>query len=177
MQHNLPIPQNVLWLILIAVGAIILIVILAKLIGGRRHHEKEYPYAKKDVLFTAAERSFLGVLNQVAGGRCLVLGKVRLADVIRPADNLSRADYFRALNQVAQKHVDFVLCDPATAGVLGVIELDDPSPDNPRTAKRDALVDAALWAAKIPVLHVLAQASYSPPEIARMISQSLKIQL
>jgi hypothetical protein len=178
MQLSLIIPYNVTLLAAIAGGVIIFLAVFVKLFTkGGQHKEKEYPYLKRDALFTAAERSFLSVLNEVVHGCCLVLGKVRLADVIRPADELARPDYIKALNQIAQKRLDFVLCDPATTAVLGVIELDDASPDNPLAKRRDALVDAALWAAGIHVLHLNAQTSYLPTEVTRMITEILKIEL
>ncbi|MFB1034111.1 MAG: hypothetical protein QMC38_02060 [Sinobacterium sp.] len=37
--------------------------------------ENEYPYQKLDALFTPAERSFFGVLNQVLGEDVVVFGK------------------------------------------------------------------------------------------------------
>ena len=47
--------------------------------GGRT-----FPYEKIERLFTPAERSFLGVLEEVIGKEYVILGKVRLADIIRP---------------------------------------------------------------------------------------------
>lgn len=41
-----------------------------------------YPYYAKKALFSVAERSFLGVLEQAVEGRYRVFGKVRLADAL-----------------------------------------------------------------------------------------------
>lgn len=46
--------------------------------------------ARKD-LFTPAERSFYGVLEQVVAGEFKVFGKVRLGDLIQPAKGLSQS--------------------------------------------------------------------------------------
>ena len=41
-------------------------------------------YRRRPALFTAAERSFAGVLDQVLDGRHRAYGKVRVADLIEP---------------------------------------------------------------------------------------------
>jgi len=47
-------------------------------------------YRLNGPLFSPAERSFLGVLIQAVPDENLVLGKVRVADVITPEKGLSR---------------------------------------------------------------------------------------
>src|SRR5258708_4241156 len=104
MQTTLPtILPNVLMIVAVAVVAIVVIAVFAKLFGGGRHAEKEYPFARRDSMLAETERAFLIALKEAIGSRCLIFPKVRLADVIRPADKLGRADYFKALNRVAQK--------------------------------------------------------------------------
>ena len=49
----------------------------------------DYPYQKESTLFTAAERSFLGVLEQALQGQSRVFGKVRLIDVIKVKPGLN----------------------------------------------------------------------------------------
>ena len=56
-----------------------------------------------------------------------------------------------ALNRVASKSVDFVIVDLASGDARLVIELDDRSHDRPDRRDRDALVDAALRVAGIPI--------------------------
>lgn len=51
----------------------------------------DFPYQKEPALFTAAERSFLGVLEQAVEGRFRVFGKVRVADVITVKTGLTRS--------------------------------------------------------------------------------------
>ena len=77
-------------------------------------------YERRDPLFSTAERSFLGVLEQILGKEYRIIGKVRMADIIRPRKGLSPSARTSALNRITSKHVDFAVCDPKTLQVVGV---------------------------------------------------------
>ncbi len=68
-----------------------------------------------------------------------------------PSPPATEARAKTALNRVASKSVDFVVIDLATGDARLVIELDDRSHDRPDRRERDALVDAALGVAGIPI--------------------------
>ena len=104
------------------------------------------------ILFSPAERSFFGVLEQAVWGRYRVLGKVRLGDLVQPAKGLSAGKRTGAWNRIHQKHVDIVLCQPDTLAVAGVVELDDASHRRKDRAERDEFVDKALSTAGIPIV-------------------------
>jgi len=72
-------------LILLGLVALFVKVILPGLIKG----QIALPYQKEAFLFTPAERSFLAVLEPALGNQFRVLGKVRVADVIRVKPGLS----------------------------------------------------------------------------------------
>jgi very-short-patch-repair endonuclease len=55
-----------------------------------------------------------------------------------------------------------------------VIELDDASHEEEYRRDRDTFVDAALTAAGLPILHIPAQRSYVPAELAAAIQQKLQ---
>src|SRR2546425_1147089 len=74
-------------------------------------------YDRIGKLFSDAERSFLGVLEQVVGSQYRVFGKIRLADIIRPRKTLSKSAWATAKNRIDRKHVDFAICDPRTLQV------------------------------------------------------------
>lgn len=95
------------------------------------------PYRMDTPLFTPAERSFLGVLDQAVAGRYRVFGKVRLADVIDVARTRDRSARQTAFNRISSKHFDFVLCDPSDLSVVCAIELDDRSHGKAARGKRD----------------------------------------
>ena len=106
--------------------------------------DERLPYLLRDDFLSPAEISFYHVLRQAVGERVTVCAKVRLADVFfvaRPNENAA------ARNRIAAKHVDFLLCEPATMRPLAGIELDDASHARPDRQERDALVEKAFEAA------------------------------
>jgi len=128
-------------------------------------------YERIEKLFTSAERSFLGVLEQVVGGQYRVFGKIRLGDIIRPRKGVSKSAWATAKNRIDRKHVDFAICDPRTLQVIGVIELDDASHSGLKRQRTDKFVDAALAAAGVPIVRIPAQRGYTPAEIRDRILQ------
>jgi hypothetical protein len=130
-------------------------------------------YQKQPTLLSPAERSFFGVLQQTVSADYVVFAKIRLADIVRPASNLSRSAWFTAFNPTTGKHVDFVLCDRASVNVLAAIELDDSSHESFERGFRDYLVDSALKDAGIPMLRVQVQQSYSPAQLRQQIEALL----
>jgi len=120
------------WLFLFVVVIVAAILVLkaklpAKANTGDSATVDEFPYQRAGPLFTPAERSFLGVLDQAVAGRARVFGKVRVGDVLGPRKGLQRGASSTARNKIDRKHFDFVLCDPSDLSVICVIELDDKS--------------------------------------------------
>ncbi|MBX3143660.1 MAG: DUF2726 domain-containing protein [Trueperaceae bacterium] len=124
-----------------------------------------FPYRRRKALFSAAERSFLGVLDREVEGRYRVFGKVALKDVLEVVGAVSRAERGAAYNRVSQKHLDFVLCRPGDLSVVAGIELDDSSHDRADRKERDLFVEAACRAAGLPLLRFPAKATYTAAEI------------
>ncbi len=93
--------------------------------------KKELPYRLRDDFLSPAEFSFYKVFSSIYGTRLTVQSKVRLADVFfvsRPNENYN---YF---NRIAQKHLDFLICDSVTMKPLLGVELDDASHQAGRSA-------------------------------------------
>jgi len=132
-------------------------------------------FAKRDALFTPAERSFLGVLEQSLDGRYRVFGKVRLGDIVKPAKGLSNSRRTTGNNKINQKHVDFVVCSASTLTVVGVVELDDKSHERDDRSIRDQFVDRVLADAKIPVIHFSAKKGYALAEVKAKLAECLAI--
>jgi len=127
------------------------------------------PYQKEPALFTPAECSFLAVLEQALGDRYRVLGKVRLADVIRVKSGLSGSARQQAFNRIQSKHLDFVVCDPNDLSIQFVVELDDSSHQQSRRQARDEFLDKALGVAGVPVFHFPVKRAYAFQEIRAAI--------
>ncbi len=153
------------WIVIV----ILIIVILAiiKAISSQKQDivEPEFPYKKLDVLFSPAERSFLGVLNQAVGKSAQIFGKVRVADVITPKKGMLRSDWQKAFNKISGKHFDFLLCNKEDLSVLCVIELNDSSHNSRQRKKRDLFLEGACQKAELPLIQITAKATYNINEI------------
>lgn len=130
-------------------------------------------YERSD-LFSPAEASFFRVLELAAESRWRVFAKVRLADLIRHEKGHGRSGRQTALNRITSKHVDFVLCDPETLRVAGVVELDDKSHGTLERGIRDMNVDQALADAGIPVLRVPAKRGYMPVDLKQQLESAFQ---
>jgi len=97
--------------------------------------------------------------------------KVRLADVIDCPGAVWRMGYGRL---IAQKHLDFVLIDPATTRVRAAIELDDRSHARGDRRGRDRFVEAAMRAAGVPLIRLPAKSAYLPHQVCQMVKKALR---
>lgn len=144
---------------LLVAGIFLLASFVAAVAGLRRN---AHPYIAAPALLTAAERTFYLALRQAVGGECVIFVKVRLADIIQTDRGAAGKGYWQAFTRISSKHADFVLCDPRTFAVLGVVELDDSSHRQRQRQERDEFFNAAFAAARIPVWRVPAHRSYPP---------------
>ena len=124
-----------------------------------------FPYQPAKTLFTAAERSFLGVLDQAVGSEYRVFGKVRVADVATVKPGLSNSARQSALNRIAYKHFDFIVCRANDLTVVCAVELNDKSHSSQRAQSRDDLLLKVCQAINLPLLTVPAKQAYSPQDI------------
>lgn len=159
-----------LWsLIAILIVTLIAVTALKKFFGGNKGGTEDYPYEKEQTLFSTAERSFLGVLEQAVDGKLRIMGKVRLADILKVKNGNNKSAWQKAFNRIQSKHVDFVACDTATLGVKFVVELDDKSHNQFERQDRDEVKDKILAAAKIPVFHFTAKRTYTIQELQNVL--------
>lgn len=144
---------------------------ILKLFGlGGASQVGRLPSRTRDDFLSPAEFSFFHVLCQAVGDRAYVCAKIRVADILFVVD---RRQNMGDANRIAQKHVDFLLCDPATMKPLAAVELDDSSHRRDDRAERDAFLDRAFEAAALPLLHVKAKRAYSVDEVAELVSSHL----
>ncbi|MDY0263503.1 DUF2726 domain-containing protein [Syntrophotalea acetylenica] len=153
----------------------VLAVIAALLKKQSKGPSEEATYEARQKLFSPAERSFFGVLEQAVAGQFRVMGKIRLGDLIQPAKGFSHSQRTGAWNRIHQKHVDFVLCHPDTLAVVAVVELDDTSHRRKTRTERDAFVDKTLSTAGIPIVHFVARKGYALPEVTAKLSEFVSL--
>ncbi|HQN17364.1 MAG TPA: DUF2726 domain-containing protein [Bacteroidales bacterium] len=160
-------------LIVILIVLLLAVVALVKIfIKQKVQSEQTYPYEQQPAFFSPAERSFLGVLEQVINNRYRLMGKVRLADIVKVKSDLNKSRWQNAFNKIQSKHVDLVACDPTTLSVMFVIELDDKTHKQSRTQKRDDFVNNVMRAAGITIVHFTAKNSYSLQEVENILLQA-----
>lgn len=147
---------------------VVVTMVLANLKRGQAQLKSKCLFKKRDALFTAAERSFLGVLDQATCGRYRVFAKVRVADVLTPATN-NNSQRVSLFNKISAKHFDFVLCDPGTMDVKLVVELNDKSHRSKARAERDKLLRDACNNAGLALVEVPAKRGYSLEVIRRQL--------
>jgi len=161
-------------LIIVAVFVVVFLAItVVAAILRLKSKASEIRYQTRGVLLSPAELSFFRVLKNAIGQSVLICPKVRIADILKPTPT---ENYQTALNKISRKHIDFVLCDPFTTKVFGVIELDDKSHDRTDRAMRDAFVDSAFAAAGIQIVHFKGSASYSLEEVRQQLKLISKIE-
>ena len=160
-------------MIALAVFVITLIALATKPSSPIPKFDGHYPYEKIPTLFTNAERSFYGVLNQAVGTEVDIFGKVRVADIIKPEKGSPRSTWQKLFNKIAKKHFDFVLCDKKDLSVLCVIELDDASHNSKKRQDRDEFLDKACEAAGVPIVHIPAKKAYVIDEVKGQLAQFL----
>ena len=155
------------------IGLLVVVMVIGALLkglAGGGKGTKNYPYQKQPTLFSPAERSFLGVLDQAIGDQFRIMGKVRLVDVIKVRPRLDASARQIAFNKIQSKHLDFVACDPADLSIQFAVELHDKSHGHKKRQERDAFIDAAMNAAGVPIIHFPARKSYSIQDVRDKIS-------
>lgn len=161
-----------LFVLIIAVIIIgLMIAMNMELIRGLRGDDADYE--RRATLFTPAERSFLGVLEQALDSRYRVFGKVRLGDLIKPVKGLAAGKRTAAQNRINQKHVDFVVCTANELALVGVLELVDQSHEREDRGRRDLFVDQALAMAGIPLLRFPVQNGYALQEVRARLAEMM----
>ncbi len=131
---------------------------------------KALPYRLRDDFLSPAEFSFFKIITSLVSPKLSIQSKVRLADIFfvaRPNENYA---YF---NRIAQKHLDFLVCDSMTMKPIIGIELDDSSHRNNNRQVRDEFVESVCEVAGFPLLRIPAKSTYNSREIATQIAPFL----
>lgn len=159
------------WIVL-AVSLVALLLLIAKQ-KQSKGTASNCPYKKLPALFTPAERSFFGVLDQAVGKDFRLFGKVRVADVLAPRDGMNKSAWQTAFNKINRKHFDFILCAPGDLSVICAIELDDKSHQKKSRQVRDEFLVGACAAAGVPLISFQAQHAYSASDVSTKIAEAI----
>lgn len=127
---------------------------------------RKLPYQLSMSLLSAQETDFFRALQWVVGTQAIICPKVRIADFVEVRGSQNWQSDF---NSISQKHVDFLLCDPASLRPLLAIELDDSSHDRPDRRQRDQFVKDVYGAAGLPLLNVRGRRNFNASELAAQV--------
>ncbi len=129
------------------IGIVFLLILVLWWIYRKKNY---YPYKARHLL-TKREYRFYLLLREVADEyHCIICPKVGVKDLLSVTD---KKQYMKYFHKIAQKHVDFVICDQDLY-VLFAIELDDSTHETRDARKRDHLKDKAFAAAGIPLKRI-----------------------
>ena len=168
--------EGILLFAALGIFALIVLKLLAAKSSAQPESSDSLGYRKKKTLFTAAERSFLGVLDQVIDPEeYRIFGKVRVADLIEPNPSQNRSLWQRAFNAISAKHFDYVICTTDTLIPICVIELDDKSHNQKKRQQRDQQLENACKEAGLPLIRVPAKSGYKPEEVKAMLAERFDI--
>jgi len=137
---------------------------------GKQAGKPEYPYHLRDDFLSRAELSFYLVLKQAVSDKVLICTKVDLGDLFYVKSN-DPSKYRTYTNKIDRKHVDYLLCDLKTVRPLLGIELDDKSHQKSDRQVRDEFVEKVFTAAKLPLVRIPVQRSYSISELESLLRQ------
>jgi hypothetical protein len=152
----------VLVIVLVLLGA----VLRSRLGGG----PPKLPYAAREYLLSRSEAAFYHSLKKAVGDSCPLSMKVRLSDVLICPREAMRAGYG---NRIAQKHLEFVLCDPNSMKILAAVEVYDASHRRTDRVNRDEFLDRAMSAAGVPLLRFPASRQYDVASLAQNIARAV----
>lgn len=154
---------SVLILVVVVIVVAALVAVAGKKVGiGSK---VGFPYVRAKALFSPAERSFVGVLDQAVGPEHRVFGKIRVADLASVKPGLGASARQGAFNRIAAKHVDFVVCRASDLSVICAVELNDSSHLSKRVQARDKLLTNVCAAIGLPLIQVPAKRAYSVHEL------------
>mgnify|MGYP003658314298 CR=1 FL=1 len=167
-------PITLLIVIFVGLGVLAVVAtVFKRMLGPQADRDGVDEYELKTSLFSAAERSFLGVLESIDFDDLSLCYKVRLADVFDVKKGYNRGRWQRVFNRISAKHIDFLLIRKSDGKPVLGIELDDKSHQKTKGIERDRFVDGVFKSGGLPLLRVKAQATYNPKDIMRRIEQTI----
>lgn len=140
----------------------------------RKRRARPSYYVRKADLFTAAEVQFLAALDEAITPRQRVFGKLRVMDLVEVRPGLTPALRQAAVNRLAQKHFDFVVCEGPSMTPVCAVELNDGSHRSTNARLRDELLAGVCLEVGLPLAVVRAAARYEPATIRQQITSAIQ---
>lgn len=151
--------------VVLTMVAITLIFFRIEKYGGKT--PEALPYNRKNNFYSNAERLFLGTLMRAIGNEYLILGKVRVSDLILINGGLPLKRRVAAYERIAGEYVDFVVCDRRTTKILLVVQL--VRRDAVGRALTRGLLDDAFKTADIPLVRFYESNTYEVSDLRHAV--------
>lgn len=153
--------------VLASIGLLIIFIIYLLL---KRPRER---YIKVESVFTPAELKFFKILIEILP-EYTVLGKVRVADIIKVDSKKARGKYLKYFNKISRKHVDYLICDKETLTPIVAIELDDKTHEIKERMERDEFLEKAFSMASLPLIRFKVRQKYNREDIRNKITDVMQ---
>ena len=127
------------------------------------------PYRLRESFMSTPELALLRALQEMIGRHYVICPKVGLNDIfyiVRPNENV------HFFNKIFRKHVDFLLCDPATLKPAIGVELVKPVSRN-ETRDADQFMHDLFLSAGLPLVHVLSSDRYVQSDLTELFQLAI----
>src|SRR5256885_7039378 len=128
-----------------------------------------FPFRRKSLL-SPVEIVFYNVLKDAVGDRFEILLKTSVRDLCEITNSATDQ---AAFNRLANKQVDFVLCDQTTLAPVVAIELDDSTKLPRESAERDVFMNELFRVIGVGLIRHRLQPAYNPDAIAQWVEAAL----
>ncbi|GAB5379655.1 MAG: hypothetical protein Alis3KO_05460 [Aliiglaciecola sp.] len=145
------------FIVFVALIALAIVLKFAKR-GGKPVEESEIQHFAKEFLTTQSERKLYFALREVLGNNYAIHCQTSLIALVEPTQ-------FKHKSKAWSKRMDYVITDTNTK-ILAVIELDDPSHNQPKRVARDKYVNSALKGLH-PLVRLKTQSYYDQVDVAK----------
>ncbi|MCC2617432.1 DUF2726 domain-containing protein [Aestuariibacter halophilus] len=154
---------------------ILMMLLIVVAIGAIKLNDQglNFPFKRKENLFSPAERRFLELIEQAVGHQFRIICRVKLSDIVSLRQNTDKKTAHAALSRASTKQLDFVLCSKDDMNPIVAIDLVHGQGKEGHKAQRDWYVSSALDAARIPHLRIKVKPGYSVQEIRDCIEAKL----
>ncbi len=162
-------------LLYVAVWVVVVLVMIWIVKSWARDRTRRTVYVKRERVLTKNELRLFQCLQPLAAEKGLVVfPMLRVSEVIRVKKQTSRKRYYKFLNQISRRHIDFTLCDAADNRIFCCVELQDLRRNAKNLEERDAFIMELFSKTEIPLARVKSsREDYDADELWALIEEAV----
>ena len=167
------------WIIIFAIIAFVFAAFMSILSEKVEKEDKENRisneryYSKVQVLTDTEVKFYNALLEATADMNVVIYPVMSLKELVYVVDEKGQKNPYKYFNKINKKHIDFTLCEPKTAKILGCIELDDATHNQEKRYERDQYVNGVLEQAGIKLLRYKTYKNYDIPYLKQKVEELL----